>query len=361
MAIHAAIELLADRSPDAWFCKIRAINPGYGEAYARVARQLELHYRYEDAVAYYRKAIEADPHLWSAHSALGIDLMRLGKEDEPDSELELSYNNGYRDAATVNSLRLLDSYKNFDTFRDGTTILKLNKSEAALLLPYIEAELHTILATYEKKYQMTLPGPVQVEVYPDHEDFAVRTMGMPGLGALGVTFGEVVAMDSPSGAQARRFQLGRNAVARNEPRLHPHGDQSSRAALVHRGTRRARRGRSAPPNGGTASRPKCLLAIRDKKLLPVAKLDRGFVYPDYPAQVIVSYFQAGSICDFISKRWGEDKLLEMVHSYAKLLTTPAGDSAGSRPAPEEFDKQYLAWIDRSTAPRPRTSTNGARS
>ena len=83
MAIHAAIELLADRSPDAWFSKIRAINPAYGEAYARVAHQLELHYRYEDAVAYYRKAIEADPRLWSAHSALGIDLMRLGQEDEP--------------------------------------------------------------------------------------------------------------------------------------------------------------------------------------------------------------------------------------------------------------------------------------
>ena len=52
---------------------------------------------------------------------------------------------------------------------------------------------------------MKLPGPVQVEVYPDHEDFAVRTMGMPGLGALGVTFGEVVAMDSPSGAQPGYF------------------------------------------------------------------------------------------------------------------------------------------------------------
>ena len=34
MAIHAAVELLADRSPDAWFAKIQAINPGYGEAYA---------------------------------------------------------------------------------------------------------------------------------------------------------------------------------------------------------------------------------------------------------------------------------------------------------------------------------------
>ena len=27
MAIHAAIELIADRSPDTWFAKIRAINP----------------------------------------------------------------------------------------------------------------------------------------------------------------------------------------------------------------------------------------------------------------------------------------------------------------------------------------------
>ena len=46
---------------------------------------------------------------------------------------------------------------------------------------------------------------MQVEVYPDHEDFAVRTMGMPGLGALGVTFGYVVAMDSPSGRPPGTF------------------------------------------------------------------------------------------------------------------------------------------------------------
>ena len=97
MAAHAALDLIADRSPNEWFAKIAAINPGYGEGYTRVARQLEMHYRYEGAVTYYRKAIEADPRLWAAHSALGIDLMRLGKEDEPLKELELSYNNDYRD------------------------------------------------------------------------------------------------------------------------------------------------------------------------------------------------------------------------------------------------------------------------
>ena len=49
MAIHAAVELLADRSPDAWLAKIAQVNPTYGEAYALVAHHLVLQYRYEDA------------------------------------------------------------------------------------------------------------------------------------------------------------------------------------------------------------------------------------------------------------------------------------------------------------------------
>jgi cellulose synthase operon protein C len=344
MATHAALELLADRAPDAWIARIHTINPGDGHAYALVAHQLELHYRYEDAVTYYRKAVDADPHLWAAHSALGIELMRLGKEDEPRSELELSYNNGYRDASTVNSLRLLDSYKNFETFREATTILKLNKTEATLLHPYMQTELHTILATYEKKYKIKLPAPVQVEVYPDHEDFAVRTMGMPGLGALGVTFGEVVAMDSPSAHQPGDFNWGATL-------WHEMSHVFILSATNHRVPRWFTEGLAVHEEGERSPEwkdrvtPEVLVAIRDKKLLPVARLDRGFVYPEYPSQVIVSYFQAGSICDFIKERWGEEKLLDMVHSYAKLLTTEQAVKEDLGLAPEEFDRQYLAWIE----------------
>ncbi len=83
MAVHAAVEVLADRSPDVWFAKIRAVNPSYGEGYALVGYHLVLNRRYEDGVAYYRKAIEADPKLWAARSQLGINLMRLGQEEEP--------------------------------------------------------------------------------------------------------------------------------------------------------------------------------------------------------------------------------------------------------------------------------------
>ena len=59
--------------------------------------------------------------------------------------------------------------------------------------PYFDDLLKRAMTTYAQKYQVTLPGPVQVEVYPNHDDFAVRTEGLPGLGALGVTFGNDAA------------------------------------------------------------------------------------------------------------------------------------------------------------------------
>jgi tetratricopeptide (TPR) repeat protein len=192
---------------------------------------------------------------------------------------------------------------------------------------------------------MKLPGPVQVEVYPNHEDFAVRTTGTPGLGALGVTFGLVVAMDSPSARRPGDFNWGSTlwhemshvfiltATNFHVPRWFTEG------LAVHEEGKRSSEWKNQPT-------PEVLAAIRDKKLLPVARLDRGFVYPDYPAQVMVSYFQAGSICDFIEEKWGEEKLLDMVHSYAQLKATTEAVQQNLGVAPEEFDKQYFAWIDR---------------
>jgi tetratricopeptide (TPR) repeat protein len=345
MAIHAAIEVLADRSPDAWLEKIRQVNPVYAEGYALIASQLVINRRYEDGITYYRKAIEIDPKLWSARSQLGINLMRLGQEDEPRKQLEMSYDNGYRNEETVNSLRLLDSYKNFVTSKDGETILKLNKKEADLLRPYFDDEMKRIFAAYDEKYKMKLPGPVQVEVYPDHEDFAVRTMGMPGLGALGVTFGLVIAMDSPSGRPPGEFHWASvlwhemshvyilTATNFRVPRWFTEG------LAVHEET-------EASPEWGDRITPEVLVAIRDKNLLPVAELDRGFIRPEYPAQVIVSYYQAGRICDYIKSRWGADKLLDMVHSFAHDKSTPDVVREDLGIAPEDFDKQFLEWLNK---------------
>ncbi len=198
MAIRATIDWLDGKQDSPWMDRILKINPVYGEAYSIAGHHFVLERRYEEGIAFYRKAIALDPQLWDARAELGVNLMRLGHDTEARTILEECFNTGATTPAARNTLKLLDRYKDYETFKTPVSILRINKKEAALLRPYVEAELQRAIATYEKKYKFKLNAPVQLELYPNHEDFAVRTMGMPGLGALGVTFGTVVAMDSPS-------------------------------------------------------------------------------------------------------------------------------------------------------------------
>ncbi len=347
MAIHATIDWLDDKKESPWIDRILKINPVYGEAYSTAGHFFVLNRRYQEGIKFYRQALDLNPRLWEARAQLGIQLMRLGQEQEARQQLEQCYEAGYRNAETVNTLRLMDSYKNFATYETSNTILKLNKKEADLLRPYIESELKRCIATYEKKYQLKLKGPVQLEVYPDHEDFAVRTMGMPGLGALGVTFGSVVAMDSPSGRPPGTFHWASTM-------WHEMSHVFVLQATNHRVPRWFTEGlavyeeTAAAPDWGDRLDPEAIMAIHAKKLLPVAELDRGFIRPSYPAQVVVSYFQAGKICSYIAEKWGYGKLLDMIHSYAKLESTPDAIRNNLGISPEEFDKQFLAWLEAQT-------------
>jgi len=340
-AILASIDWLADK-------KETAFDPHDARGYETVARFFTLNRRYEEAIQYYRKAIDMDSQLYTARSQLGINLMRLGQDQEAYQQLKTCWDNGFQDKATKNSLTLMDSYKNFVTFKTDNTILKLHKKEADLLHPYFESEMKRCIATYEKKYKMKLEHPVQVEVYPDHEDFAVRTLGMPGLGGvLGVTFGYSIAMDSPSGRRPGSFHWGSTLwhemshvftltmTNHRVPRWFTEG------IAVHEET-------TASPEWGDRLGPDEIAAIKDHKLLPVAEIDRGFIHPVSPPQVVVSYFQAGRICDYITEKWGWDTILAMLHDFGNDEDTATVIRKELKMAPAEFDKQFLASLEADT-------------
>jgi tetratricopeptide (TPR) repeat protein len=353
IAIHATIELLNDKPADAWISKIG----DRGEGYADVAKELVINRRYEDGVAFYRKAIATNPQLWSAHSQLGVNLMRLGRNEDAQSELELAYNNGYTDAATSNTLQLMETYKNYQTFTwpsaspggpQPAGILKLDQKEAAALRPYFEAEMKKAMATYEKKYGYKMTKPVQVEVYRRENDFGVRVMGLPGVGLLGVTFNTVVAMDGPSSRSKQEGYHWASVLWHELSHVYTIAMTNERiprwfteGVAVHEES-------ATTPDWGDRLNPTILAAIRDKKLLPIADMDRGFVHPTYTDQVIVSYFQAGMICDYIVKRWGDAKLVDIIHAFAKTESTVNVIREQLKIEPEQFDKDFLADLEART-------------
>lgn len=362
MATLATIDWLNDKpapvppgsinTASPWIDKMVKVNPHYGEAYAIAAHFFEINRRYVESIAYSRKALEVDPKLDSARSELGLNLMRLGQTDEAYKLLMQSYDDGWRDTLTSNSLKLLDSIqRNFETFKTPTTVLLLDKKEAALVRPYLQSELDRVIATYEKKYKYKLDGPVRVEAYPNHEDFAVRTAGVPGLGILGVTFGKLVAIDSPSASDKDRKP---GSFHWDSTLWHEMSHVFTLSMTNHRTPRWFSEGvavyeeTAASPDWGDRLDHPSIVAIQTKKLLPIAELDRGYIHPTYPEQVVVSYFQGGQVITFIVEKWGYDKVLDMIHDYANRMDTPEVIEKEFKMKPEEFDKQFIPWIEAKT-------------
>ena len=102
---------------------------------------------------------------------------------------------------------MMDALDKFVTVRDGDVVMRLDKGEAPVLQEYAMSLAHQALNTLSARYEFTPRGPILVEIFPKHDDFAVRNVGLPGMNfALGVCFGRVVTMDSPRARPPGEFQ-----------------------------------------------------------------------------------------------------------------------------------------------------------
>jgi tetratricopeptide (TPR) repeat protein len=104
----------------------------------------------------------------------------------------------------------------------------------------------------------------------------------------------------------------------------------------------------ADPRWGEQLSPDLIKAIEEDKLLPIAELDKGFVRPRYPNQVVISYFQAGLVCKMIDETWGFSKLVDLLHGFGEGKETPENLQAVLGISAEEFDKQFKTYIQKRT-------------
>ena len=350
-ALLAVLGMLEGEPDNEWIDRALEFNPRYGQIYAEQAHFYVITRRYREATERLRKAISVAPRLWRGHAELGVNLMREGHDTEGRRHLEIAYEGDPYSAKTVNTLRLLDKYDDFESFASEgpaegpqpRAIVRLPRKEAALLRPYVLALTERAIEEFERKYDFHLQQPVRVELYDNHDDFAVRTMAMPGIGLLGVTFGYVVAMDSPSGRRPGEFHWGTTL-------WHELAHVFTLESTDHLVPRWYSEGismyeeREADPRWGEPVTPEFIDAVQNKKLLPVEELDRGFIRPRYPGQVAISYMQAGYACRFIDERWGFEKLVELLRGFADGQSTAANLRAVLEIEPEDFDKGFDAFM-----------------
>ena len=207
-ALTAAVAFNEDKPADfdAAVAKALALAPKYSDVF-RIAGEITAHnYRFDEAVTLTRRALSMTPNDAQTLADLGLQLLRTGDEAGARTALDTSFKLDGYDVVTFNLLQMMDGLEKFVTIRDGDVVMKLHKDEAPVLQEYAMPLAQQALKTLAAKYEFTPKGPILVEVFPKHDDFAVRTFGLPGMiGALGVCFGRVVTMDSPR-ARPGEFQ-----------------------------------------------------------------------------------------------------------------------------------------------------------
>lgn len=344
-AMLAAIEVVRNRNPDAFIRQALDYNPRYGALFEQLGHFEIIRRRYREADAWLQRAASVQPDLWSARRELGLNLMRLGRIDEARPHLVASYEGDPFNSTTVNTLRLLDSLGNFEMVRVAQPAmnLQLHKQEVGTLGPYVRQLTAQSIREFSQRYGHQLTGPVTVELYPNHDDFAVRTAGLPGIGLLGVTFGHLVAMDSPSGRKSGDFHWGSTL-------WHEMAHVFTLSVTDHRVPRWLSEGLSvyeewtSGPTPGVAMNPALLDKFAEDALLPVATLDDGFMRPTYENQVQISYDQAGLVCLFAADRFGFPKVVEFLRAFREDIPTEAAIRQVFQISAEQFDTQFQAFM-----------------
>jgi cellulose synthase operon protein C len=294
------------------------VHPTYGEFYRVVGAITAGYYRFDEAVEQVRRAIQLDRENWRAYAELGGHMMRTGDERGARRMLETAFRQDPYDVITYNLLSLLDTLDQFATVRDGDTIIRLHQDEVGVMEHYVTPLAREALDSLSKQWEFTPKGPILVEVFPRHDDFAVRTVGLMGMiGALGACFGRVVTMDSPRARPPGEFNWG---VTLWHEMAHVITLQLSNQRIprwLTEGISVFEEKRARPEWGREMDIP-FARAIDRGQVIKLKELNSGFTNPE---TISLAYFQSSLVVDHIVEVYGQPKLKALVQSYATGIDT----------------------------------------
>ncbi len=328
--------------------RVLAINPGYAELYNTLADLAVQNRLYVQAVEFAREAVALDPQSWRGHSILGINLLRVGDIEGGRRQLETSFEGDPYNVWVKNTLDLLDTFPDYVESNSGRFDLMIEEPESALLSLYLGELAEEAYDYLEERYGYSPPTPIRIEVYPSHADFSVRTVGLAGLGALGVSFGPVIAIDSPSARTLGEFNWG-STLWHEIAHTFTLGTTDFRIPRWFSEGLSVYEERRARPSWGDDARASFLVAHLREALLPVSRITDGFVRPAYPEQIIHSYYQASLVCALIERDWGFEAILGLLEAYRTGSTTAEAFEQVLGVELTDFDAAFETYLNETFA------------
>jgi tetratricopeptide (TPR) repeat protein len=347
-SLEAAIAMLEDRKADfeAAAAGILKINPAYGEVYRIAGDHLGRNYRFDEAVVLTQRGIQLDGRNARAYANLGSHLLRTGDEPGARRALETAFKADPFDILTFNLLAMMDKLDKFETIRAGDLVVRLAPEESAVMRELVPQLAQQALDALSKRYQFSPVGPILIEMFPVHDDFAVRTIGLPGfIGALGACFGRVVTLDSPRARPPGQFNWQTTLW-----------HEMAHVITVQMSNQRIPRWltegisvyeeRRARAEWGREMEIQYAQALEAGRLMKLRDLNDGF---SDPRLISLTYYQASLVVEHLIDTYGEPALHRFIRAYGQGLETDQAIKAAFNTSIDAIQTAFDAKMDKEYA------------
>jgi tetratricopeptide (TPR) repeat protein len=321
LAVLAALALTADDRPTYEAHRARAL------ARTRVAARFAVTlsellvsmHLYPEAGEVLREVAARAPDDPRVNSAHGLNLLRLGDEAAGRAALTRAWRRDRFNERTRNTLDLYDQridrdYTELD--RPGLR-LRLPTADHEHIAPELIAAFERARVALDRRYG-ALAEPLRLEVFSDPQDFSIRTVGVPSLGAVGVCFGPVITMVGPYQGTHNADQVIWHELA------HVYAIRLSRGRVPRWFTEGLSEWESelADPAWARESAELLKNARERGALRRLGELELAFLRADSGAAMEVAYTTAAYAIRYLGETYGHPPLLEILRGYGRGQHTP---------------------------------------
>jgi tetratricopeptide (TPR) repeat protein len=347
MAMRATIDWLRDdtKAYDDDKKKIFAIDPAYAELYRIIARSAVREHRYVEAIELEKEAIKLKPDYYEAMAGAGLGYLRLGMEKEGIDWINKSWKGDGYNVRAYNTLNLFDRLPKSYTFQTTRNFrIRYHNEEKTALARYLEPTMERAFADMVRRYGFTPKTPVTLELYANKTDYAIRTVGLPDVAALGVCFGQVITAMSPATGDINwgmvlwhelghvfAIQLSNSRV----PRWFTEG-LSEYETLIAR------------PDWRRENDADLYGAVANGTLPSIGDLNSEFMQPDTNA-VVVAYYQSAVTIEYLAQTYGFPKIVEGLKLYGKGKETPEVLRIITGKTIAQLDTEFRKYLDQRLA------------
>lgn len=295
-----------------------AFNPKDGLFFSHLSDLLGFLHLYPEADAVLVEGATLLPDDPYVQGALGLSRLRLGDEVSGRAALEKAWKKDKYNARTRNVRQLYAERvePHYAERKVGDLILRLPAESQDMLAPGFVDAIARARKALDAGYGIKI-SPLRIEMYAEPDEFSIRTVGVPSLGAVGVCFGPVITSIGPYMGTHNFDQVIWHEIA------HSYAIELSEGRVPRWFTEGLSEWESevADPSWARESAELLFEARRADKLRKLSELELAFLRAESPLMMEVAYATAAWAMRYIGETYGRPKIVALLKGYATGKST----------------------------------------